>query len=243
MIYIEGLRLLDESDKNVNWNLIDGTSQKFQTLTIKKGNFYNQESQCTHVFEFPVTYSAFVVNNGDQDIQFHMNNNGPDDSLSNIIKAHSKGEIVVNNSRMDGGYFQTTGRSAVSSDLNFQIAELKIERGSIATPWVPSLNDLNLVSRSDLDSLKSATQPGNGPDGYDLHSETESKILTFRANAMTTLNRPATFNSNYATYIRIASSDNIENQNWGSSFWIDHQNNKIYMASDYANKWSEWKEL
>lgn len=89
-IYSGENKILQRSDVS-QWNLLSGTSEKYKTVTISKGNYFPGIYEFADSFNFPVTFSAFVINNSNADIKVHMDNGG-NDTESNVIKAGSQGK-------------------------------------------------------------------------------------------------------------------------------------------------------
>ncbi|NRN92694.1 hypothetical protein [Lactobacillus helveticus] len=143
--YIEGKKFLDENDLPPQWNLLSGTSEKYKTVTIPKGAYYPGNYEFFNNFNFPVTFSAFVINNSDTDIRAHMDDFG-NGTESNVIKAGSQGKVIVNNFFTQGCYFETLDKLAANSNINLQVKEEKLEPGAVATAWLPAISDLALKS-------------------------------------------------------------------------------------------------
>lgn len=136
---------LVERRDSPQWNLLTGTSSEFQKVTISKGNYYPGymfAKQCN----FPVTFSAIVKNDSKYDIVFHLDNNGHDTD-SNFISANSEGKIIVHNFATSAGYFVIKDRIIADSDITFEVKEAKLERGYVATDWLPAVSELQLKSK------------------------------------------------------------------------------------------------
>lgn len=140
MIYLDGHKILEDSDNRLNWNLLTGSSQEFKNVTIQKDHYY-PGYEFEKEYDFPVTFSAFVVNKSDMDILVHMDGKGID-ADSNIIKANSSCRISVSNPMTLGVFFTTVNKVKATSDIVLQVKEEKLETGLIATPWMPAISDL-----------------------------------------------------------------------------------------------------
>lgn len=147
MIYANGERLLTESDNRLNWNLLTGTNQTFKNYLIPKGSWWNGTMILNPVpFTGWLTFSAFVENNSDQTI--YLRGDGKNGANSSPIEPHQAGHFFVTNEFDNNGglYFSmqssTNNTEKAQNDLQFEVKELKLEFGKIATPWMPSLSDL-----------------------------------------------------------------------------------------------------
>ena len=152
-IYFNGTKLLNESDKQPNWNLLTETSQDFQNVTIPKNTYFTYITMKD--FKFPVTLSVYIKNPTNYYLIVHMSNHGNDQS-SNRIEPHSEGKIIVSNTAMSDSYYVVTNQDGsqvnTHDEISFQAKELKLERGSVATDWMPAIQDLTM--KSDFDTLK-----------------------------------------------------------------------------------------
>lgn len=157
-IYGGGNKILQRSDVP-QWNLLTGTSQELQTITIPKGNFYpgnyqHGEYQKEKLADGVSTYSAYIVNKSTKysimaELDAYSAPSNP--AFSNAIAPKSEGRIVCTRSDLTGIYFRTdtgTDKKAVDEDVVFQIKEEKLEHGSIATNWLPAISDLTLKNQS-----------------------------------------------------------------------------------------------
>lgn len=81
------------------------------------------------------------------------------------------------------------------------------------------------------------------PDGYDLHEMGSSQIVGVARNANTFQNKPQGMTDTYCIIVRLASSDANESPFWGTTFVIQPANNKVWVASWYSKKWSDWREI
>lgn len=149
-IYGGGDKLLQRSDVP-QWNLLTGTSQEFKTVTIPRNSYYPGKYEFQNNFDFPVIFSAYVINKSNQDLLFNMDGGAGSiagqNTVSSIIKANSQGRYTVAGVRTTGVYLATANHGAVSSDTSVQIKEEKLERGSIATDWMPAISDLMLKNQ------------------------------------------------------------------------------------------------
>ena len=147
--YLNGEKLLTESDLPPQWNLLTGTSQEFKTVTIPKNSYFPGKYEFQNNFDFPVVFSAYVINKSNQDLVLNMDHgSGNEDAVSSIIKANSQGRYTVVGVETTGVYLRTANRVVVSSDTSVQIKEEKLERGSIATSWMPAISDLMLKNQN-----------------------------------------------------------------------------------------------
>ena len=148
-IFANGEKLLTESDLPPQWNLLTGTSQDFKTVTIPKNSYFPGKYEFLNNFDFPVVFSAYVINKSNQDLVFNMDHgSGNEDTVSSIIKANSQGRYTVAGAGTSGVYLKTANQVAVSSDTSVQIKEEKLERGSKATQWMPAISDLMLKNQN-----------------------------------------------------------------------------------------------
>lgn len=151
MIYIAGKRILDESDKQPQWNLMPNTGQKYKNILIPKNNNFSGEyifgtfgntSPLIHVS----TFSAYIKNNTNVDIEVYEFDNANVTIAGPIIKAQSERKIQWTVNNLSALFYSTVGRATVAEDISFQVKEEKLELGDIATPWMPAISDLALKS-------------------------------------------------------------------------------------------------
>lgn len=148
MIYLSGHKLLEDTDNRLNWNLLTGTNQKLKTITIPKGEDYpgvyqRGDWRATPMYNGLATYSIYVINTSSKySLSIHAESN---DAITNVIAPNSSGRLYVIGTNIKGIFFYPAingNRVRVDEEMNFQIKEEKLEPGSIATPWMPSLSDL-----------------------------------------------------------------------------------------------------
>lgn len=179
MIYVDGLKLLDESDKQPNWNLLTGTADfngtewlnlnktnsKFNQLRIADYTSvpWNGVSEYYNAIIGTYTFSFFahITNNASNyNLYFYAELNSKTEQSSSGITYNSATVNVTspkwslsNEWKRYSVTFNVTNSGAVrprietnSTDPKIELAGFKLERGSIATPWMPAISDLALKS-------------------------------------------------------------------------------------------------
>lgn len=157
MLYLDGHKLLEDNDLPPQWNLLSGTSQSLETITIPKGQFYPGKYQQGNwgspaFYNGLATYSAYIINKSDKysiTAEIDTTDNGP--RYTNMIAPNSAGIIHASAKNIDAVFFKTnnTGDKVfVDKDVVFQVKEEKLERGSIVTPWMPAISDLMLKNQN-----------------------------------------------------------------------------------------------
>lgn len=181
MIYLNGTKILDESDKQPNWNLLTGTkdfsgnwkllsktSDSYEDFTIAKyeNTAWNGTSQYVKVTPGIYTFSLYAhyLNDFNGAVHFYTALNEPTETLPNGSVV-SKAEVDMS---LESCTFPITSdwqryaytsvvktsgwiKPRIESDTKrnqIEIAGFKLERGSIATPWMPAIADLQLKSQN-----------------------------------------------------------------------------------------------
>ena len=136
------------------WNLLTGTSQKLQTITIHKGNYYPGSYQrgdwnAEPMYNGLATYSVYVVNQSAKYPIALEIDSASATVFSKLIPPKSEGRLYATASKIFGLYFKTNSNAAkqmVDEDVVFQIKEEKLEPGSVATAWCPAREDYAMKS-------------------------------------------------------------------------------------------------
>ena len=137
------------------WNLLTGTSQKLQTITIHKGNYFPGGYQrgdwnAQPMYNGLATYSVYVVNQSAKYPIAAEIDSKSGTVFSNLIPPKSEGRLYATASKIFALYFKTSSNAAqqiVDEDVVFQIKEEKLEPGSVVTAWLPAVTDLMLKNQ------------------------------------------------------------------------------------------------
>lgn len=152
-IYIDNQRLLTESDKQPQWNLLTGTSQVLKEAIISQGQSWPQFMLLNPVpFSGVLTASVYIENNSEQAICLRGDGSFINNSDS-VLPHQAKTVYVTTPYNNNGGiYFSLQNANdhdtVAKKNLTFKYKELKLERGSVATPWMPAVADLMLKNQN-----------------------------------------------------------------------------------------------
>lgn len=166
MIYVDGLKLLDESDKQPQWNLLTGTADfsgdnwVFNQTVIEKtekasnGNSVATEQPWSQPFQFSDfiegRYYTFSIDVKESHAQIMVQDSDGTNS-SNVDQNIKKFDFDNSNWHRVSMTFKCLksfkGRAFEASDTSHEVANMKLEYGTVATSWMPAITDLALKSR------------------------------------------------------------------------------------------------
>lgn len=173
-LYANGIRLLDESDKQPQWNLFTNSSS-FKNWTNKTGQIdlkytseplghgvqtavaWGQIFQPMYLVENKTyTFSANIFLKDNSQYNCYVNNIENLSISSNVTPNGQGGSVTTGGWKRVSQTFKclkagTYAISVTSSD-EYAVASYKLEYGTIATPWMPAITDLAL--KSDLGGVK-----------------------------------------------------------------------------------------
>lgn len=186
MIYANGLKLLEESDKSPNWNLLTGTSDWSgqwvnNSVQYSKTNSYDSNGNLllhyigawngiykpvkTIVGNF-YTFS-FLITNFKSSSTINLYSNSENSFLALFVdhKQVPTGPTIDkklledgNEHKIDAMYQSNTTEAfwaraeKTTSDGSMDLSSMKLECGTVPTPWMPAIADLAL--KSDLGGVK-----------------------------------------------------------------------------------------
>lgn len=178
MIYVNGMKILDEFDKQPNWNLLVGTqdfSGPWTYISKANNNFFNFSvinyfnnqwggiCQYCNVTPGIYTFSVYARDlKGDSSDYImsplnQVSETTPDGKTVSMAKVDKQSEIIKLSNEWQK--FKTTFRvinagaikpriETSDKDRQIQLAGFKLEHGSIATPWMPAIADLMLKNQN-----------------------------------------------------------------------------------------------
>lgn len=82
-----------------------------------------------------------------------------------------------------------------------------------------------------------------GSDNDDLHIRRSTRLIEYRGNAQSLLNKPSEFKDGFCLVLFLSPTNKIQIGNWGTVILFDIHNNSAYSSSVYSNDWSEWKKI
>lgn len=173
MIYFDGLKLLDESDKQPQWNLLTGTADFSGSEWIfEKGSAIDNNvkapngnatvsqppwSQVSHIISITKgTYYTLSADTDSQNNSWYLQKDDGTNVVDIYLKKLSSATKTNLNWFRKSVVFQGTENAQIkimcSCGEKNHIANMKLEYGTIATPWMPAITDL--AFKSDLGGVK-----------------------------------------------------------------------------------------